>query len=215
VGGYATDYTVLNALDLGVPQDRERLFLVGFKKSLTASLLGRRLSPDEKRWFPWPEDKRYAGARNLLWPGSCRFGYEPVRPEHLPAELMVNDLLCSNRDPEELANGKDFFNAYSEKFKTRREGDVRFKSFKRLHRYRYSPTVWYGNNEVHLHPWKPRRLSVREALRIQSVPDNYILPETTSLSAKFRLVGNGVPCTMARKLGEALVVFLSGERAQK
>ncbi|MEZ4906243.1 MAG: hypothetical protein R2771_01005 [Saprospiraceae bacterium] len=33
-----------------------------------------------------------------------------------------------------------------------KEGDTQRQSFKRLHRYRYSPTTSYGNNEVHLHP---------------------------------------------------------------
>lgn len=214
VGNFVTDHMLLNALDLGVPQDRDRLFLVGFRKSLAASLLGRRLKPGEKGWFPWPTDKRYAGARLWDWPTSSRYGYEPVRPD-LPAVLMVNDLLSEKNDPEALSNGTDFFHPYSPKFKTRREGDVAFKSFKRLHRYRYSPTVWYGNNEVHLHPWKPRRLSVREALRIQTVPDTYVLPEEASLGVKFRLVGNGVPCKMARKLGDSLRSFLSGEHATR
>ena len=38
---YWADYKVLNALDYGLPQKRERVFIVGFHKSLTA--------------FPWPE----------------------------------------------------------------------------------------------------------------------------------------------------------------
>ena len=85
---------------------------------------------------------------------------------------------------KKLPNGQDMFNPYSEKFHIIDEGDVSGKSFKRLHRYRYSPTVWYGNNEVHLHPWKPRRLSVREALRIQTVPDGYVMPTTSTLTDK-------------------------------
>jgi DNA (cytosine-5)-methyltransferase 1 len=82
------------------------------------------------------------------------------------------------------------------------------KSFKRLHRYRFSPTAWYGNQEVHLHPWKARRLSVREALRIQTVPDEYVLPDGGSLSAKFKMICNGVPCVMAFHLASALKSFL-------
>ncbi|MBE9201384.1 DNA cytosine methyltransferase [Nodularia sp. LEGE 06071] len=50
------------------------------------------------------------------------------------------------------------------------EGDVSNKSFKRPHRWRYSPTACYGNNEVHLHPYQVRRISVAEALAIQSLP---------------------------------------------
>jgi len=82
------------------------------------------------------------------------------------------------------------------------------KSFKRLHRYRYSPTAWYGNNEVHLHPWKKRRLSVREALRLQTVPDTYVMPEEIPLCAKFKVIGNGVPCQLAQKIAESIRCFI-------
>lgn len=49
-----------------------------------------------------------------------------------------------------------------------------------------------------------RRFTVRECLRIQSVPDWYVLPDDVSLSAQYRIVGNGVPCRVAWYLGRAL-----------
>jgi DNA (cytosine-5)-methyltransferase 1 len=109
----------------------------------------------------------------------------------------------------ELPNGDEFFAPYSDKFNSVNEGDISNKSFKRLHRYRYSPTVCYGNNEVHLHPWKPRRLSVREALRIQTIPDAYVLPKEKSLSAKFKMIANGVPALLAGEIAKSLMHFLS------
>ena len=62
-----------------------------------------------------------------------------------------------------------------------------------MHRWRYSPTAAYGNNEVHIHPYKPRRISVAEALAIQSLPAIFELPETMTLSDMFKSIGNGVP----------------------
>ena len=205
--GYLVDAGLLNALELGVPQDRERLFVVGLQKRLAQKLITRRFSGDESGWFSWPEIPEYVGAKRLPWPTISRFGAKPKRPKGLPMELSVFPSLLGNGDPELLPNGLDCLGSYSPKFNTRDEGDVSAKSFKRLHRYRYSPTAWYGNREVHLHPWKPRRLSVREALRLQSVPDDYVLQEGT-LSAKFRLVCNGVPCRMAELLGRELDTFL-------
>lgn len=206
--GYAVDYKILNALDLGVPQDRERLFVVGFKKSLASEAAGRKLDPDERGWFLWPEIETYNEAKLLCWPTVTKFGAMPVRPAGIPLELTVYPALIGNGDPEKIANGHDYFNPYSGKFKKVKEGDVSRKSFKRLHRYRFSPTAWYGNQEVHLHPWKARRLSVREALRIQTVPDEYVLPDDLSLSAKFKMTCNGVPCVMALHLAGAVKCFL-------
>ena len=206
--GYAVDHRILNALELGVPQDRERLFIIGFKRALAERAADRKLAADERGWFLWPEIETYMGAKLLAWPKVSPFGKTPVEPDGLPLELTVYPALSGNGDPEKVANGNDYFNPYSSRFKEVQEGDVSGKSFKRLHRYRFSPTAWYGNQEVHLHPWKPRRLSVREALRIQSVPDEYVFPKEMSLSAKFKMTCNGVPCVMAFHLAGAMQCFL-------
>jgi len=210
---YAVDLRVLNALELGVPQSRERLFVVGVKKATAIAGAGKEAVSKTEGWFPWPSVAKYSRARHLNWPSTSPFGGTPPNLDGIPAELTVLPSLQGDGDPELLPNGKEFFNAYSEKFWTRAEGDVSAKSFKRLHRHRFSPTVWYGNQEVHLHPWKPRRLSVREALRIQTVPDEYVLPADQPLSAKFKLICNGVPCLMAEELGWSVMAFL--KRAQR
>ena len=88
------------------------------------------------------------------------------------------------------------------------EGDDRKKSYKRLHRWRYSPTAAYGNNEVHLHPYKARRLSVAEALAIQSLPKEFQLPSEMSLTDKFKTVGNGVPYLLAYEVAKTIKEFL-------
>lgn len=206
--GYAVDHKILNALEFGVPQDRERLFIVGFKRSVAQNALERKLAMNEQGWFPWPENGKYKGAKLLNWPKSTQFGKKPKKPAEIPIELTVYPALFGNGDPEIIANGMEYFNPYSSKFSEVMEGDVSRKSFKRLHRFRFSPTAWYGNQEVHLHPWKARRLSVREALRIQSVPDEYVLPTGISLSAKFKMICNGVPCVMSFNLAIALKAFL-------
>lgn len=207
-GGYAVDYAILNALEFGVPQDRERLFVVGFKRPLAQNAIGRKLEPDESGWFNWPEIEAYKGAKLLPWPKVSPFGKTPEKPDEIPLALTAYAALLGNGDPEKIANGNEYFNPYSSKFKQVKEGDVSRKSFKRLHRYRFSPTAWYGHQEVHLHPWKARRLSVREALRLQSVPDEYILPVDMSLSAKFKMVCNGVPCVLSFHLADAIQRFL-------
>ena len=88
------------------------------------------------------------------------------------------------------------------------EGDVSKKSYKRLHRWRYSPTAAYGNNEVHLHPYKTRRLSIAEVLAIQSAPKKFELPKTMSLTDMFKTVGNGVPVLMMEKIAKELKKLL-------
>jgi len=207
---YAVDHCILSALELGIPQDRDRLFVVGFRRSLFANLPPPSGILETTGWFPWPEAK-YPGAKRLPWPTTNPFQAQVDVPEGIPLELTVYPLLF-DPDPEILPNGKEYFQPHSiEKYERLYEGDVSGKSFKRLHRYRYSPTAWYGNNEVHLHPTKPRRLSVREALRIQTVPDEYVLPEDFPLTHKFKLICNGVPCRLAEELARSIHRFLEGD----
>ncbi len=92
--------------------------------------------------------------------------------------------------------------------KTIEEGDVSKKSYKRLHRWRFSPTAAYGNNEVHLHPYKERRISVAEAMAIQTLPKEFELPSNMTLTDKFKTVGNGVPYILASGIAKTMYDYL-------
>lgn len=204
---YCLDLKILNSLDFGLPQDRKRLFMIGIQQDIVKKCLGKKVENNERGWFQWPEPK-YMNAKELYsWPDIVRSGKKPAKPLKIPDELMVHFLFNRKNNPSKLPNGKDCFKPYSAKFNTIKEGDTHRKSFKRLHRFRFSPTVCYGHNEVHLHPSKKRRLSVREAMRIQGIPDIYALPEDATLTAKFAIVSNGVPVPLSYEVAKSLFSF--------
>ncbi|WP_268431077.1 DNA cytosine methyltransferase [Bacillus sp. Tg11] len=63
----------------------------------------------------------------------------------------------------------------------------------------------HHNRGQPIHPTEaPRRFTVRECLRIQSAPDTYVLPDDISLSAQYRIVGNGIASRVAWYIGRAL-----------
>ncbi len=205
--GFNIDRKTLNSLNFGLAQDRDRVFLIGIRREILDRWLNQKIKISERNWFPWPTSRKYSNAKqSYIWPAINNNGTVPEKPNGIPENLMVYSLLSNI--PEDMPNAKEHFNPHSKKFKTVCEGDTSRKSFKRLHRYRFSPTACYGNNEVHLHPWENRRLTVREAMRIQGIPDYYSLPAKASLSSKFKMIANGVPVPLSEKVANSLYDFI-------
>lgn len=205
--GYCLDLRILNALEIGLAQDRERLIMVGIKRSIVNKCLGRKISVKDRKWFCWPKRKYSNAKEKFSWPEIVEDDKSPRKPRNIPKELTVDYCINNGSLSGSIANIGDTFKVKSRKFYIIKEGDTRRKSFKRLHRHRYSPTVCYGHNEVHLHPWEPRRLSVREAMRIQGIPDTYELPPEATLTSKFAMVSNGVPVPLAFEVAKSLKRF--------
>jgi DNA (cytosine-5)-methyltransferase 1 len=205
---YITDTKILNALEYGVPQHRERGFLIGFHKNWLKKHTNFEVY--SQNWFPWAK-KKYDKPKKYNWPKRIPFGSQPEKPSDIPAELMIGTWICEAEDSlNKLPNASDQFIARSDKFNLIDEGDDTRKSFKRLHRWRYSPTAAYGNNEVHLHPIYPRRLSVREVMIIQSVPNEYVLPSDVPLSHKYKMIGNAVPVKLADAVAGSCSKIVTG-----
>jgi len=206
---YFIVYRKLNSLHYGVPQSRERIFYIGIKMNKVSSELRNKSNSD--KWFDFPTGTVSNDLiKKIKQTKSSPFGNVPCLPTGIPEELTVNSCLVSDTDIDIVHNANEYpkMKVSDDFLSSINEGDTKRRSFKRLHRYKYSPTACYGNNEIHLHPYKNRRLSVRETLRIQGVPDSYILPKNISLTKKYKMIGNGVPVPLALAVATALKDFL-------
>ncbi len=229
-GGYLITEKLINAIAYQVPQDRERIILIGFKSDLLADkrleigvsetrffqktgFLDRFSSTIPDGIFPWKKHIAYPTNEvfSYPWPTTNAFreNSEIEFPNNIPKELTVEYWFRKNQ-VENHPNACHYFQprAGKTKMETVAEGDDSKKSYKRLHRWRYSPTACYGNNEVHLHPYKVRRLSAAEALAIQSLPREFVLPEKMTLSDMFKTIGNGVPYLAAKGIAESILDFV-------
>jgi DNA (cytosine-5)-methyltransferase 1 len=63
----------------------------------------------------------------------------------------------------------------------------------------------------YLHPSAHRPITIREAARLMSFSDDFVLPEDQSMSSIARQVGNAVPPLLARRIAEALASALALE----
>lgn len=203
--GYILHDKLINAISYGAPQDRDRIILFGVHKKVLAGV-------DRKIDFDWNAYSKFDDrtAFDFEWPESEKFkaSSQKTSPKNIPIELTVEHWFEKN-DVQNHPNSKHCFTpkAGLEKFKVIPEGDDSKKSYKRLHRWRYSPTACYGNNEVHLHPYQARRISAAEALSIQSLPKEFELPPTMSLTDMFKTIGNGVPFLAAYALAQTIIDY--------
>jgi DNA (cytosine-5)-methyltransferase 1 len=211
--GYSVSEKLINSIEYGAPQDRDRIIMLGFRGKMVGSqngIRGTMLSEDDFSWQEYITAER-SQVFEHAWPKQNKFGAEIDKPD-VPLELTVMHWF----DKNDVLNHPNAVHCFVPRqglarFKTVNEGDDSRKSYKRLHRYRYSPTACYGNNEVHLHPTLPRRISVAEALALQSLPKEFILPPGMTLSAMFKTIGNGVPFLAAKGLAEMIRDFIDNK----
>lgn len=210
--GYATCERLTNALEFGAPQDRDRILLFGVHNSI----LREGFFKDDKLLdFDWGKNIVYnlEEIKAVVWPDTepfCVDSNTPAPDEIAGFEPLTVEYWFRKNSVDSHPNANRFFTPRQglQKMKTIDEGDVSKKSYKRLHRWRYSPTVAYGNNEVHLHPYKERRLSVAEALALQSLPKEYVLPNDMTLTDSFKTIGNGVPYLLAKGIAGSIHDYL-------
>ena len=209
--GYQLSDKLLNAIQFGAPQDRDRIFLFGALPKSTRKQ-ARKAAPTPFE-IDWGKCATYQGRKafDFPWPKTSPFG-GPSEVGNCPQELTVDFWFQKNK-VQDHPNAVHYFKprAGLKKFEAIAEGDDSKKSFKRLHRGRYSPTVCYGNNEVHLHPSLARRISAAEALALQSMPSTFVLPPDMTLSAMFKTIGNGVPYLLGKGVALAVSEFLTNQ----
>ena len=159
--GYDISYELYHAADYGVPQSRERVFIVGIRRS--------------KGNFVPPQPER-------------------KQSEWMTAREAIGDLERTESNPEinhiwSLAN------------KSKDQGNRRLSSNKPAHTIR---AECHGNIQFHYR--LARRISMREAARIQSFPDNFIFD--AKLRETERQIGNAVPPVLAWHIANAVLQYL-------
>lgn len=202
--GYDVTSRLCNALEFGVPQFRERVFIIGFRSGLGLDI----------RIFDWRKGIKY-NLKNILTADFPK--KSPLKlydttlevPMHLSRykELMVYHWFAKN-DVENHANQKLVSKTSHKKISETLEGQSVTQSNRRLHRYRYSFTICYGNNNVFLHPTLPRCVTIAESLALQSVPKHFVLPNSLGTNCLYKTISNGVPYLMARGIADSVYSFL-------
>jgi DNA (cytosine-5)-methyltransferase 1 len=204
---YNVVYRVLNAANFGVPQRRERIFLVGFRSDLKVqwSFPQETHSLNSLLWSQW-RDRAY-WERHKVAPRN-RSGSDRARQKALTMSEMprlkpwqtVRDAIGDLPDPEfgaaashELTDHKFQPGARSYKGHTGSPLDSPAKTLKAG-----DHGVPGGENMLARTDGSVRYFTIREAARLQTFPDNFNFQG--SWTETMRQLGNAVPVALAETI---------------
>ncbi len=201
--GYNVSYHLVDARNYGVPQERKRVIIVGYRNDLgkgfslpapTHTING--ITVDGTPIKKWINLKEAIGDL----------------PEPKPAKVKNK----ANRSLK-IPNHEYFTGSYSTIYMSRnRRRDWREQSFTIQAGGRHAPLhpssssmVKIGIDEMGFVDKKPhyRRLSVRECARIQTFPDNFIF-YYNNVSDGYKMIGNAVPVKLAEAIANKIVTDL-------
>lgn len=180
--GYTLFRTQLNSMQFGIPQSRERVFIVGFRPDLKIDNFS----------FPTTPTGAFSGELTTSMPS--KYALEDVNglPNH---DIRIHGERVRNRYESILPGERD-----------------RVDHTDRIDPERPSGTVLVGSSagggRPHIHPYEPRVITVREAARLQSFPDWYKF--SGSSTEQYRQVGNAVPPLMAYEIAMKIREALEG-----
>lgn len=197
--GYKTVYGVLDAVNYGVPQFRERFVLIGSRDNEDIFLpLPTHFQMHQDKAYQW-KTVRDVIADLEFDKGECA----TLSEERLKFLKMIPEGGNWRDLPENIipiAMG----GAY-------KSGGGKVGFYRRLSYDQPSPTVVTSPVQkatMMCHPTQDRPLSIKEYARIQQFPDDWIFTGTTA--AKYRQIGNAVPVGLAEAIGKAVCAVADG-----
>lgn len=233
--GYVLQDRLVNAYDFGVIQNRHRLIIIGWREELDFTY------PDfEKVIHNWnseaifsdlPAIKPGFNDRYCFYSSKCNeylranqirngepFVTQHITRPHNKKDLAIYKLAIEklHRDGKRLKN-----NEIPEKDRTQKNTKDfldRFKVVATLPHTIIAHIAKDGHHFIYPDKKQLRSISVREAARIQSFPDDFFfegIKESQSQTAAFRQIGNAVPPLMAFKIATKIREILNANPTKR
>ena len=230
---YQFDYALFKAQDYGVPQNRERFIMIGNRVGVSPYLIFEEIYKHKRKPFvlkdaleglPHLIAKKEKGSKGIECAESgfteCDFTYI-----HNDFYKFIN----GDREITKLYNHKNRYNnerdieiyrrlpqganslheSIADIMPYKRRNDIFKDKYFKLDETQICKTITSHMKfdcNMYIHPWDTRGLSPREAARIQTFPDDYVI--TGSQNMWYAQVGNAVPVKLAKAIGDGIMKFI-------
>jgi DNA (cytosine-5)-methyltransferase 1 len=180
---YSVGYKVLRAADFGVPQNRERIYIVGFSKDHFGDI-------DFNDFFDWPTPEKI----------ETRLGDILENFNNIDSKFTISQKLWEGhqrRKKEHARKGNGFgyslFNNESE-----------YTSTLSARYYKDGSEILVDQSDFGL---RPRKLTPRECARLQGFPENFIVDAVSNVQI-YKQFGNSVCVNVISELAKAIAIHL-------
>lgn len=226
--GYFVDERLLDARDFGVVQQRKRLIIVGWRKDILFSYPDFSpvkwdayrddifsdlppLKPGEgSRWTEYSSLTNCYLEKSYIRNGADFTTLHIARP-HNEKDLEIYKLAIQRINCGERIKNSDI----PEFMRTQKNVEDfldRFKVVDKLPHTMIAHIAKDGHHFIHPSIEQLRSISVREAARIQSFPDDFYfegVKENQNRSAAYKQIGNAVPPLMAEKIAREIKTIIN------
>ena len=229
---YQFDYRLLKAQDFGVPQNRERFIMIGNRVGVNPNDIFEEIfkqgrSPfvlkDALEGLPHLESRKRIGkneenersgftVRQFVYPETEFYhfinGYRHIDKlyNHKNRYNNPRDIEIYRRLPQ---GANSLHDSIADIMPYSRRNNIFKDKYFKLDETQICKTITSHMKfdcNMYIHPWEARGLSPREAARIQTFPDDYVL--TGAQNLWYAQVGNAVPVKLARAIGMGIMKFI-------
>lgn len=229
-------YALVDANEFGVPQNRHRVILVGlnkekFSKKDRQKLLEvfyseilakykrkgstvREAIGDLPKCIPLPETQKSGGHRLSHSVPECSTTW------HYARYVSERDMKVYHMLEKDLESGENKYqnaDTLCDLYNTITGANTKVHKYHVLRPDEPSTTILAhlykdGLRFIHYDPSQARSITVREAARLQSFPDDFDF--VGSQGDAFKMIGNAVPPELAKNIGQAVYDFLEKYREE-
>jgi DNA (cytosine-5)-methyltransferase 1 len=187
---YQADYRVLRAADFGCPQNRERIFIIGFNKKKFKGI-------DFNKVFNWPDPPH---TRTAV--GDILESDKSIDPKYTISQRLLNG--HQRRKTEHKNKGNGFgYSVFKKSDQYTNTLSARY--------YKDGSEILIDQSQLKK---RPRKLTPRECANLQGFPKDFIVNAVSDTQA-YKQFGNSVAVPVVQKVAKSMLAVLKTAKVKR